>query len=78
MKTTLFSSEKLSHWEAAILEKGFTLEIKVGPLFQGLVCQKYSELEAKVMTLDHFYTIHQMYGPQIFVFQKKLKTYTLW
>ena len=74
MKTTLFSSEKLSHWKAAILEKGFTLEIKLGPLFQVLV------LEAKdpVMILDHFYTLHQMYVPQIFVFQNKLRTYTLW
>ena len=47
MKTTLFCSEKLSHWKAAILEKGLMLEIKLRPLFQGLVCPKYSEVEAK-------------------------------
>ena len=29
------------------------------------------------MILDHFYTIHQMYGPQMFVFQKHLKAYSL-
>ena len=45
------------------------LEIKLGPPFQGLVCPKYSELEAKdtqVMILYQFYTIPQMNGPQIF------------
>ena len=57
-------------WKAAILGKGLTLEIdltctcNVGPLFQGLVCPKYSKLEVKdpqVMILDQFCTIPQMY-----------------
>ena len=77
METTLYDSEK--SWKAAILEKGLTLEIKLGPLFQGLVYPKYSKLEAKdpqVMILYKFYTIPQMNGPQIF--KKKLRTYTLW
>ena len=76
MKTTLFSSgnchtEKQPFWKKA----------KLGPLFQGLVCPKYSELEAKdpqVMILYQFYTIPQMNGPQIFVLQKNLRTYALW
>ena len=71
----------LSHWKAAILEKGLALEIKLGPLFQGLVCPKCSELEAndpQVMILYQFYTIPQMNGPQIFVLQTNLRTYTLW
>ena len=67
--------------KTAILEKGFTLENKLGPLFLGLVCPKYSELEAKdpqVMILYQFYTIPEMNGPQIFVLQKILRTHTLW
>ena len=31
-------------WEKGLWEKGLTLEIKLGPLFQGLVYPKYSEL----------------------------------
>ena len=57
------------------------LEIKLGPLFQGQVCPKYSELEAKdpqVMVLYQFYTIPQMNGSQIFVLQNKFRTYILW
>ena len=49
--------------------------MKSGPLFQRLVYQKYSKWEVKdpqVMTLDHFYTITQMNGPQIFVFENFL------
>ena len=69
MKTTLFSSGNCHTEKVAILEKSLTLEIKLGPLFQGLVCPKYSDLEAKdpqVMILYQFYTIPQMNGPQIF------------
>ena len=47
MKTTLFSSENSHTEKQPFWEKGLTLEIKLGPLFQGLVCPKYSELEAK-------------------------------
>ena len=43
MKTTLFYSGNCHTEKAAILEKGLTLEIKLGPLFQGLVCPKYSD-----------------------------------
>ena len=67
--------------KTAILEKGLMLEIKLGPLFQGVVCPKFSELEVKdpqVMIFYQFYTIPQMNGSQIFVLQKNLRTYTLW
>ena len=47
METTLFSSENSHTEKQPFLEKGLALEIKLGPLFQGLVCPKYSELEAK-------------------------------
>ena len=75
MKTTLFSRGICHTEKQPFLEKGLTLEIKLGPLFQGLVCPKYSELEAKD---PQFYTIPQMNGPQIFVLQKNLRTYTSW
>ena len=82
MKTTLISSgnchtEKQPFWKKALRLKSNY----IGPLFQGLVCRKYSELEAKdpqVMILYQFYTIPQMNGPKILVLQKNLRTYTLW
>ena len=81
METTLFSSEN-SHTEKKLFwGKGLALEITLGPLFQGLVCPKYSLLEAKdlqVMIFYPFYTIPQMNGPQIIVLLINLRTYTLW
>ena len=47
MKTTLFSSGKFHTEKQHFGKKVLTLEIKLGPLFQGLVCPKYSALEAK-------------------------------
>ena len=76
MKTTLFSSEKLSHWKAAILEKALYAWNQIRTTFSGPNVSKSQG--PQVMILDHFYTIHQMYGPQILVFQKNLRTYTLW
>ena len=75
METTLYGSEN-AHTEKQLFGKGLTLEIKLGPLFRGLVCPKYSQFEVKdpqVMILHHFYTIPQMNGPHIFVFQKKIE-----
>ena len=68
METTHYSSENAHAEKQPFWKKGLTLEIKRGPLFQGLVYPKYSKLEVdyQVILMDHFYTIHQMYGPQIF------------
>ena len=54
-------------------KKALRFKSKLGlPLIQGLVCPKHSKLEVNDLQviLDHFYTIPQMNGPQIFVFQK--------
>ena len=65
---------KSSHYE-----KGLTLEIKLGPLFQGLVYPKYSKLKSKleVMILDHFIQSFKCIGLKSFFFQKNMRTYTL-
>ena len=72
MKTTLFSRENSHTEKQPFLKKAFTLEIKLGPLFQGLVCPKYSELEAKDYLAIGYWTIFtqsiNMDGPQIFIF----------
>ena len=80
METTLFSSENSHTEKQPFWEKGLMLEIKLGPLLSGPSVSKILWVESQgpqVMILDHFYTIHQMYGPQIFVFQKIVMTYTL-
>ena len=71
METTLYSSENSHTEKQPFWKNGLTLEIKLGPLFQGLYYSiyKYAKLEVKdsqVIILDHFYTIPQMNGPQIF------------
>ena len=43
-----------------------------GPSVSKILC--VGSQRPQVMILDHFYTIHQMYGPQIFVFQNILRT----
>ena len=60
------------------------LEIKLGPLFQGQVCPKYSELEAKdpakLEAKDIVPVLHNSsneWASNLFL-QKNLRTYTLW
>ena len=77
VETILDSCENAHTEKQPFWKKCLTLEIKLGPLFQGLVCPKYSELEVKdpqVMILDHSYTIPKMNRPQIVVFQKQIRT----
>ena len=67
METILFSSEN-SHTEKQPFWKklSLTLEIKLGPLFQGLVCPKLEAKDPQVMIFYQFYTIPRMNGPQRF------------
>ena len=63
METTLYDRENSHTEKQPFLKKGLTLEIKLGPLFQGRVCPKYSEFDAndpQVMILYKFYTIPQI------------------
>ena len=63
-------------------KKTLRLKSKLGTtFFRGLVCPTYSAFGSqrpRVMILDHLYTIHQMYGPQIFVFSEKFEGHTLY
>ena len=47
MKTTLYTSENVHNEKQPFWGKYLTLEIELGPLFQGLVYPTYSKLEVR-------------------------------
>ena len=52
------------------------LEIKLSTTFSGPSVSKILRVGSQgpqVMTLDHFYTIHQMYGPQNLCFSERFE-----
>ena len=81
MKTTLFSRGNCHTEKQPFWKKALRYEIKLGPLFQGLVCPKYSELEAKDPPGHDIVPV--LHNPSnecasILRFTEKFETYTLW